>query len=217
MPNSSQGAEIHASQQQPSVDLATLVKVLAKSIENKSSSQTNLLDPTQRDLFIYDSSKKRLRICTSGVLLRLFSLPEFKQSFNSENGGFLQNFQLPSYGFRSRLGGQLSEGNDKKLPQVVDQLQEVIIQELTKALPENFSLSEFLLDDIQSELQQLSKKFNPFFTTSISEANLAPLVFESSAKGEKKVAKIISAIEKIDTENYFEKMLSAITNHLKKK
>ncbi|MFY7805659.1 MAG: hypothetical protein ACOVQ7_19795, partial [Limnoraphis robusta] len=70
-----------------------------------------------RPLFYYDQDKKRLRICTSGVLLRLFFLKEFK----SQASSFVKDFDPPGYGFVSRIGGQLSEGNEQRFPtQLID-------------------------------------------------------------------------------------------------
>jgi hypothetical protein len=117
MKDSNQGASLQASQQQASLDLALLVSLLEKAIAVNSQTSELSDNPQQRPLFYYDQDKKRLRICTSGVLLRLFFLKEFK----SQASSFVKDFDPPGYGFVSRIGGQLSEGNEQRFPtQLID-------------------------------------------------------------------------------------------------
>ncbi|MFW6296392.1 MAG: hypothetical protein ACOC04_04295 [Halothece sp.] len=216
MSNSNQGAELQAQSAQPSIDLATLVNLLARALPVTSSVEN---DAKHRPLFLYDPQKKRLRICTSGALLRLFFLKQFKEAFNSEKGkGFLQDFTAPSYGFRSRVGGTLTQGNDQKLPKAVDQLTEAIAQQLEQAIPPGVSWENFLLEDVAGEFQKLAQKVGASFRTSVASAKLFPLTFDDSTSSKRdskgKVAKIISAIERIDTGNYFERMCKAIADEL---
>jgi hypothetical protein len=214
MTNSNEGASLQASQQQASLDLALLVSLLEKAIAVKSQSSELPDNPQQRPLFYYDQDKKRLRICTSGVLLRLFSLTEFK----SQASNFVKDFDPPAYGFVSRIGGQLSEGNEQRLPNGVDRVRESILEALKKALPSDVKLEDFLIDNVAGELQKLAKRVNGFFPSGINQANLIPLAFDdrSQAKSDRgvEVAKIISAVERIDSDNYFKRMCDAIADEL---
>ncbi len=213
-----QGANLQALQQGASIDLAPLVSLIADAISHSDSG--NILDPKARPLFLYDEKRKRLRICTSGVLLRLSSLPEFHKIFSSQiANSFIKDFTPPGYGSSSRLGGQLSPGNEIKLPPTVDQLKGIILQELGNALPNGVSVTDFLLDDVAEQFQQLAKRVNTKFNSGIDQATLFPLAFSDSSQSKrdskKQAAKIISAIERIDTGSYFERMCSAIAPELK--
>lgn len=217
MSNSNQGADLQAQQPQPSVNLAPLVRFLKNAIPISGAS--DLTHPKTHPLFWYDDTKRRLKICTSGVLRRLFSQDEFQKTFNSQSENrFLQDFQLPGFGTSCRLGGQLSPGNEKKLPPAVDSLQSVILHELETSLPPDIPLSYFLLDDVVRQFQYLAKQVNATFDTGIGQTTLLPLAFADSTistpNSGKRVAKIISAIERIDTGNYFERMVKAIEDEL---
>lgn len=214
MTDSNEGASLHASQQQTSLDLALLVSLLEKAIAVNSQSSELPDNPQKRPLFYYDKDKKRLRICTSGVLLRLFS----QEEFNSQASNFVKDFEPPKYGFESRIGGQLSEGNEQQLPKAVDGLRESILEALKNALPSNVKLEDFLIDNVRGELKNLAKRVNGFFPSGMSQANLIPLAFDdrSQAKSDRgvEVAKIISAVERIDSDNYFKRMCDAIADEL---
>ncbi|MEA5520230.1 hypothetical protein [Limnoraphis robusta] len=214
MKDSNQGASLQASQQQASLDLALLVSLLEKAIAVNSQTSKLSDNPQQRPLFYYDQDKKRLRICTSGVLLRLFSLTEFK----TQASNFVKDFDPPGYGFVSRIGGQLSEGNEQQLPNGVDRLRESILEALKNTLPPDVKLENFLIDNVAGELQKLAKRVNGFFPSGINQAHLIPLAFDdrNQSKSDRgvEVAKIISAIERIDSSNYFQRMCDAIADEL---
>jgi hypothetical protein len=58
-----------------------------------NSTTPNKLHPDDREAFIFDDKNKRLRICTSAIIRRLFGNKDFKAAFNpSEGGGFIQDF-----------------------------------------------------------------------------------------------------------------------------
>ena len=212
MTDSNQGASLHASQQQASLDLALLVSLLEKAIAVNSQTSELSDNPQQRPLFYYDQHRKRLRICTSGVLLRLFFLTEFK----TQASNFVKDFDPPGYGFESRIGGQLSEGNEQQLPDAVDRLRKSILEALKNALTSDVKLEDFLIDQVKGELEKLAKRVNGFFPSGINQAHLIPLAFDdrSQSKSDRgvEVAKIISAIERIDSSNYFKRMCDAITD-----
>jgi hypothetical protein len=79
-------------------------------------------------------------------------------------------------------------------------------------------LEDFLIENVTKELENLAKRVNGFFPSGINQANLIPLAFDdhSQAKSDRgvEVAKIISAIERIDSSNYFKRMCDAIADEL---
>jgi hypothetical protein len=218
MTTQKRGASIQASSLKPSIDLAKLVDVLAKAIE---SSQTfpGATNPKKRRLFEHDPEKNRLRICTSAVLLRLFSSQDFHEAFQANAPrGFVRDFEPPAFGLRAKLGGELTEGNASRLPVNVDKLMGAIDQALDQALPTPDALSTLLLENPVQQLKQLAQAAGAKFNDQAYRANLQPLAFDSSATGKldpkTAVAKVLAAVEQVEADNYFEKMVDAIETHL---
>ncbi|MDJ0796135.1 MAG: hypothetical protein QNJ51_04745 [Calothrix sp. MO_167.B12] len=216
-------AKIQATSPKPSVDLATLVELLAKSIpikENKENKEnTTGLHPDYKSAFEFDVQEGRLRLCSSAILRRLFGLKDFKTAFNPrEGGGFIQDLQLSGFGTKSIVGGNLKEGSTDKLSAAVDKLIAAIDQEIDATLPESTSLSMLLLDEPTQQLQQLAKKTGNSFQNQLQTANLVPIAFpnpDAKTKTQNKpVAKVISAREQIDADDYFERMCSAVRDYV---
>ncbi len=211
------GAQIQAGLPKPCIDLATLVELLAKAISPKENREnTEVLHPDYYQLFIFDEQKKRLRLSTSAVVRRLFGNQDFKAAFNpAEGGGFIQNLStMPNFGNRLRIGGYLKEDNKVKLPVALDKL----ISAIDAALPPESLLPLLLLDKPMQQLQQLAKAGNTSFNNPINTANLVPIAFpntENKSKTQNKaVAKVISALERIDADDYFQRMSHALREYL---
>ncbi|MEM9538996.1 MAG: hypothetical protein AAGA60_05725 [Cyanobacteria bacterium P01_E01_bin.42] len=217
MAANNRGADLKALPRQISIELAPLISLLAKAIVNPDN-KPDAKNPKNRSLFSYNSEKKRLRICTSGVLLRLFTLLNREKIFTLEPGReFLQNFSPPSKKFRSRLGGKLTEKSKDKLPKAIESLKQVIAEELEASLPDEIFLSDLVCQDAERELRTIAGKVKTSLDAVKGEANLSPLIFEQDLpdkkKYVKKVAKLISARETIETGNYFQKMCAAIADY----
>lgn len=215
MTTQERGANIQAPSLKPSVDLAKLVDVLATAIaSDKPASQA--ADPKSRSLFLFDASKKRLRICTSSVLLRLYSSSDFKQAFQTnDSSGFIRDFESPPFGLRAKLGGELLADNRLRLPGNVDKLMAAIDQALDRTLPAPDALTALLLSEPVQQLQALAKAAGAKFTDQAHKANLQPLAFDSeSTNTNTAVAKVLAAVERIEAEDYFAQMSEAITTRL---
>jgi len=218
MTTQERGASIQAPSLKPSVDLAKLADLLAESIGSSQTSPTSR-DPKGRSLFWLDPEKNRLRICTSAVLLRLFSSQNFRQAFQSNpSSGFVRDFESPPFGLRAKLGGELAEGNASRLPVNVDKLMEAIDQALGQALPTPEALSTLLLENPAQQLKQLANAAGATFKDQAYQANLQPLAFDSGATGKPEpktaVAKVLAAVEQVEADNYFQHMVEAIETHL---
>ncbi|MHC5716473.1 MAG: hypothetical protein ACYTX0_31225, partial [Nostoc sp.] len=213
-------AKIQATSPKPSIDLVTLVELLAKSVPPKEN-RTNITDlhPDYKQAFDLDTQNQRLRLCSSAILRRLFGLRDFKEAFNpDEGGGFIQELELSGFGTKSLVGGNLKEGSIVRLSAAVDKLIAAIDKEIDAALPEGSSLSTLLLDQPLQNLQQLAKKTGNNFQNQPHIANLVPIAFPDAGTNinisNKPVAKVISAREQIDAEDYFERMCSAVKEYV---
>ena len=228
-PENNGGAKIEARSPKPCIDLVTLVELLTKAIPPKNNSgTTDKLHPDYRPAFAFDADKNRLRICTSAVMRRFFGNKDFKTAFDPEGGGFVQDLPTSGYGFRMRVGGTLKEDNRDRLPKALDQL----ILAIDAALPPETQLSALLLNEPEKQLQELAQKTQKlpqktqklpqetgaFFQNKVHNATLVPIAFPNQDNQDnpenKPIAKVISASETIDADNYFTRMSSAVKEHL---
>lgn len=219
MPSQGTGANVDPRSLKPSIDLATVIELLAQAIDPSSNQANhNQLNPKGMQLFEFDDKQnKRLRISTSAVMYRLFAQPKFKEAFNpAPGGGFIQNLSMPAKGNKSRVGGCLSDGNATKLPGAVDRLMAAIDQALNIAVPSESLLSTLLLDKAEQQLKHLAKKAGTTFQNIPNTANLVHLAFQAGdTKDNKSVATVISARERVENTDYFEQMCSAAAQYLK--
>ena len=214
-PENNGGAKIEARSPKPCIDLVTLVELLTKAIPPKNNSgTTDKLHPDYRPAFAFDADKNRLRICTSAVMRRFFGNKDFKTAFDPEGGGFVQDLPTSGYGFRMRVGGTLKEDNRDRLPKALDQL----ILAIDAALPPETQLSALLLNEPEKQLQELAQKTGAFFQNKAHNATLVPIAFPNQDNQNnpenKPIAKVISASETIDADNYFVRMLNAVKEYL---
>ncbi|MBR8831305.1 MAG: hypothetical protein N5P05_001506 [Chroococcopsis gigantea SAG 12.99] len=213
--NVNRGAHLQALASQPSVDLAQLIEVLIAAI-NPNRPDPDSHNPLERPFIHFNTERKRLKVCTSGVLRRLFKLEEFKNAFGAESKGapgFIRDFQTPKYGLSAILGGRLTEDNPGRLPTLLERL----IREIDRNSPDDETLSLLLLHNTEAQLQTLAKKIEGKLFSGIQTASMQSIVFEPQERpleGGKPVAKVISALEQIETKDYFEKMKIAICKHL---
>lgn len=211
------GARLQAFTNQASVDLARLIEVLIPAISVEQSDPQHR-DPKKRPFIYFDSQKKRLKLCTSGVLYRFFTSPAFKQAFGAANGddsgGFVLDFEQPKFGYSAKLGGRLAEGNQTQLPKILDRLLEAI----DSISPNDETLSQLLLPDAEAQLEKLGRKLKLNLPDPVQTATVQSVIFQNqnhqSGKSSKAVAKVISALEQVDAKDYFEKMTKAIADHL---
>lgn len=215
-PENNGGAKIQARSPKPSIDLVTVVELLAKAIPPKNNSvNTDKLHPDYRQAFVFDAKNNRLRIRTSAIMRRLFGNKDFKAAFHpNEGGGFTQDLIPPRYGSRMRIGGTLKEDNKDKLPQALDQL----ISTIDAALPPETQLSALLLNEPDQQLQQLARKTGTVFQNQAHNATLVPIAFPNqdtqNNPEHKPIAKVISALEIINSDDYFVKMSNAVQEYL---
>ena len=217
MTSQERGANIQAPSLKPSVDLAKLIDLLTNAVE-ASQIPAREKDTKNRSLFSFDSEKRRLRIGTSAVLLKLFSHPDFLKAFQaSASSGFIRDFEPPAFGLKAILGGELSEGNPTRLPGNVDKLIAGIEQSLDRALPTPNTLSTLLLTDPAQQLKELAKAAGASFKNQAHQASLQALAFDSQNSSKTAIAKVLAAVERVEAQDCFERMIEAITSHLEQR
>jgi len=222
------GARLQVFGRQPAVDLATLVEVLTAVVNGtEDSKQVLALDdknPQQRRFIKFESERKRLRLCTSGVLRRLFASGKFLTAFEvnaqEQKPGFVQDFTPPRLGEIARLGGRLAEDNQKRLPKLLDRLLAEIDQAIDASGLTDATLLLLLLTDTETQLTTLGDRLGAKLPgkdepqgATIRSVLFQPQSYQSSSS-EKPVAKVISALEQVDAQDYFQKLTGAIATYL---
>ncbi|MBD2500694.1 hypothetical protein [Anabaena azotica] len=208
MPLQGSGAHVDPRSLKPSIDLATVIDLLAQAISPSGYGM---------QLFEFDNNQnKRLRIRTSDVMYRLFKQTKFKEAFNpARGGGFIQNLSMPANGNKSRVGGCLSDGNVTKLPGAIDRLMAAIDEALNNAVPSDSLLSTLLLDEPDKQLKKLAEKAGTSFQNMVNTGNIVPIAFKAGdTKDNKSLATVISARERIENTDYFEQMCRAAAKYL---
>jgi hypothetical protein len=211
-------AKIQAVSPKPAIELATLIELLAQAIpiQESKSDQPDLRHPNFHPLFDFDRQKRKMRISSSSVLRRLYGLQEFKTVFDPQkNKGFIQDFSLPGFGTKSLIGGNLTANSTVKLTAAVDKL----IEAISIALPPEAknSLSSLLLDQPAQQLQKLAKRTGAYFQNQSQIANLVPIAFPptgtKTSSQNPPIAKVITASEWIDAEDYFGRLCSSVREY----
>ncbi|MBE9176840.1 hypothetical protein IQ225_18645, partial [Synechocystis salina LEGE 06155] len=222
------GARLQVFSRQPAIDLATLIEVLTAVVSNIENNNLVLTsdnkNPQQRQFIKFDSNRKRLRICTSGVLRRLFSSAKFRNVFKvnsqEQKTGFVQDFTPPRLGEIARLGGRLAADNQKRLPKLLDRLSAEIDQAIEVSGLTDATLLSLLLTDTETQLTTLGDRLGAKLPGKDEPqgATIRSVVFQpqsdQSSSSEKPVAKVISALEQVDAQDYFQKLMGAIATYL---
>jgi len=219
-------AKIQAVSPKPAIELATLIELLAQAIpiQESKSDQPDLRHPNFHPLFDFDRQKRKLRISSSSVLRRLYGLEEFKIVFDPQkNKGFIQDLSLSGFGTKSVIGGNLTANSTLKLTAAVDKLIAAMAAPapwgIAIALPPEAknSLSSLLLDKPAQQLQKLAKRTGAYFQNQSQIANLVPIAFPptgtKTSSQNPPIAKVITASERIDAEDYFGRLCSSVREY----
>ena len=202
------GATVHAHGRIPSTDLASLVALLVEA-----------LPPQQRSAHVFswpavtfDAHNRRLVLNTYGVLRRLVVTPEFRKRFRqSDTSGFLRDLLPPPRGFTAKTGGKIFEDNLKAVSDGVTALKKALVREFEQlgTRPE-----ELLITNAPEVLAGFASELGARDFGKPLPAQLVPIEFAKSDRPasarEQDVARVISAEEDIQAEDWLERMASAI-------
>lgn len=205
--NHQSGASVNARNKIPSTDLASLVALLVKAFPPTGSES-----PLDWTVLKFNTEKKRLSINTYGVMHRFIFEKEMLNSFRqTDSSGFMRDIEIPSKGFTARMGGRVFEDNGSGLSQGVIKLKRLIKENLEQSgiLPDNILVSDPIV-----ALENLSKITEIKDFLKESPVQMMSMEFAKSdrpaAVREKDVARIISAIEEIQAEDWLKRMSDSI-------
>ncbi|HEY8159131.1 MAG TPA: hypothetical protein VIF10_10565 [Methylobacter sp.] len=205
------GASVHARGHIPSTDLASLIDFLVKAFPPKGNDITH---PYGWSVLKFDPDKKRLSINIYGILRRFLAQKDMRDAFRqTATSGFLRDLMSPQKHFTAKLGGRVFNDNLSGLSQHTDKLKRLIIDDIEK-----FGLSpdDLLVNDPASALQDLSKitGIKDFLTE--LPAKMVAIEFtkndNQALSHEKDVARVFSALEDIQAEDWLDRMAKSIAD-----
>jgi len=205
------GASVHARGQIPSTDLSSLIHLLVKAFPPSGEDPGH---PLGWSVLIFDAEKRRLSINTYGILRRLLAFKEFRDAFRqTANTGFLRDLVNPPKNFSAKLGGRILNNNITGLSQNITQLKRLIVDDIEKL---ELSADSLLIKEPEMALEALSKLTGIKNFLKELPAQIVAMEFaktdRSAQDREKDVARVISAQEEIQAEDWLDHMASSISN-----
>lgn len=201
------GASVNARNRIPSTDLACLIDYLVKAFPPNGNAP-----PFSWPVLTYDPSKKRLGINSYGILRRFLAQNEIRKAFRqTETTGFLRDLVSPPKNFTAKMGGRLFDDNIAGLSQSVILLKRLIVDEIERLgiKPDNI-----LISDPAAELQELANKIGIKGFFEEVPAQMVAMEFahpeRSALNREKDIARVLSAREEIQAEDWLKRMSDSI-------
>jgi hypothetical protein len=206
------GASIAARNRIPSLDLASIAQQLAQAVP-AAPEGTHL---AKLPLVRLDGNK--LRINTRSVLSRFMLAPEFVKAFEpGEESGFVKDLVMPPAGTAAKVGGRLTAKTMSSLSGHLTKLQAAIGTELDAALAAT-KLESLTKPSLQETLEELADTIGVEAPALPSSASMVQVQFEAagrkSSDRERDLARVLTAMETIDGEDWIEPMLMGIRRQL---
>lgn len=205
------GASVQARGRIPSTDLASLVKFIEKAYppEEKREGLCRAWP-----VLSYDATTRRLGINTYGFLRRLLANPDFLDSFkNSDETGFLRDAQPPSKGFTAKMGGKVFQDNFGGIASSITTLKKDVEEQLASL---EIDANSIIVPNPEQAFGALAEATGLRDFLEPQAAKLQAIEFAKSerpvAAREKDVARVISAEEEIQAEDWLERLSNSIAD-----
>lgn len=208
------GAAISARARTPSIDLAPLAELLAKSFSADSNAERIRALP----LLEFDGHANRLHVRMGGLMRRLLTRKEFSETFSDgAQAGFIRDLDLPARGTTAKLGGRLVPGSEAKTTAAIDKLHEAIRTALDTALPLD-ALPKLAGSSSKAYLEGLASRLQVSLPKESASASLVPVEFVTperpATQRAKDVARVLTATETVEAGDWLEKMLAGVRRQL---
>jgi hypothetical protein len=205
------GSSISARNRTPSINLAKLAELLAKSVPAIAGS-----GPSQTSFLSLEDSK--LRVNTRAVLGRFMADEAFKPAFEpGEDTGFIRDMPMPAMGMTSKTGGRLLPGSEALTAKELVRLEEAVKAELDKVLS-SFDLNLLASDSLEGSLAKMATSLGERLPVMPQSASVVPIHFAPQGRKaldrEKDIARVVSAMETVDGRDWLEVLLSGISRRL---
>jgi hypothetical protein len=198
------GASVHARDRIPSTDLSSLLEFLVEALPP----QEPLVDARSRPALSYDPASRRLTLNTYAVLRRFLLSKSMRRKFaHSDHSGFLRDFGDMPKRLTIKMGGRLLDSDLSGVAQQVGALKRLVADELDRL---DITFDRVLVSNPPAALASLAAKMRLKGPPAREQAALVPMEFASSARSsaarEKDLARVISAREEIQGEDWLTRL-----------
>jgi len=207
------GASVAAQNRTPSLDLATTVTLLTQAIPASTAEGLSALP-----LVTLEANK--LRVNTRAVLNRFMHAPGFSSAFDpGEHTGFVRDLVMPPNGMIAKVGGRLVSGTQSALSGQLENLQAAVSGELSSAIGGK-PLVDLTVESLEATLREMADKASIQVPHLPKSASMVQVQFEPAGRKvldrEKDMARLLTAMETIDGEDWLEPLLRGIHRQLAK-
>jgi hypothetical protein len=206
------GSGVSARSITPSLQLAKLAGLLAKSLEDPAASSGALP--------LLSCVEGRVAVNTRGVLGHLFANPEFASSFTAgPNTGFVRDIELPPFGTDARVGGRMLAGSQQETAKAINRMVDAIEKCIEQVVPADvqLGLSQHTVDEA---IGAIAANFGVSTPKQPGDAKVVPVAFANNdrkvAAKDGDVARMFSAIETLDGGDGLERFITGVSNYLQK-
>lgn len=201
------GSSICARNRTPSLDLAKLAELLAKSVP---------ADANATPLITVDG--KKIRINTRAVVGRLLRDEAFLPSFEpGDDTGFIRDMVMPSTGTQAKIGGRLVPGSDALTAKHLAALEVAVKAEVDTAVA-SFDLNGLVSNTLEKSLNEMGQTLGERLPVLPNSASIVPINFAPQgrkvAEKEKDIARVLSAMETVDGRDWLEVLLGSMARKL---
>lgn len=216
--NRSGAASARASTAPPSIDLVALLRALTAAVPNREN------DADDQPLF---TRNQRINVNIGSLIKRLSRAPEFRDGLGAAEGaGFLRDIVQPNKGQSERIGGYIHGDGATALTTAIREMAAAVDKSLDKALQDaGQAPSAQQIPTGETYLRQLAKALNlPFADegAGLFESVITPLKFANNAEERLRadrghdVARLIAAIEKVDSSDWIDRLEKPLSRQLEK-
>jgi hypothetical protein len=203
------GSSISARNRTPSLDLAKLAELLAKSVPADANA-------AQPPLITVDG--KKIRVNTRAVIGRLLRDDAFLPSFEpGEDTGFIRDMVMPSAGTQAKIGGRLVPGSDALTAKHLASLEVAVKAEVDTAVA-SFDLNVLVFNTLEKSLNEMGQTLGERLPVLPNSASIVPINFAPQgrkvADKEKDIARVLSAMETVDGRDWLEVLLGSMARRL---
>lgn len=201
------GASVQVRGQIPSTDLAYLIDFLVKAFPPDQNSSDK---PSGWPVLTFQNN--RLGINSYGILRRFLAQKEMRDAFRkSSTTGFLRDVVNPPKGFTAKLGGRLFNDNVGGITQHISKLKRLVSDDMDRL---GVSSENLLVNDPAVALETLTNLVGIKDFVKALPAQMMAMEFAKSDRSsrERDVARVLSAHEEIQAEDWLERMADSISN-----
>ena len=207
--NTVTGADVNSNPDAPAINLEPMYKALHSALSTPSE---------QLQKFpLFSVEKNRLSINTCALVKDIYAVGAEKMREILKS--FLINGQVDKAGVECTVGGTLAIKSEVNTSQAIHLLQDAIEASLEKAI-EGRDIKDFLTPSLLGLLNKYTKTSGAWsLKDDLDHANLVQIGFASSERPQEErtheVARVITAIEKIDGRNWLDIVIRGIEKLLK--